>query len=753
MSMSSDSTAHPPAHEPRDMVRVLYNLVDGVSRAPSAEAIYDQALTALMSSVMPDRASVLSFDDAGVMRFRAWRHLSEKYRAAVEGHSPWPRDATNPESVVIPDALADDTLAAFHPLFRAEGLGALAFIPLVAEGKLLGKFMLYYDKPHDVSADELQVTQTIAHHVAFGLERIARQQESSTLKNHLAADFNAVMRLHGISQRFLEGGNVSGLLGDILTAIVEIIGADRGTIQLRDPRKGTLRIVAQQGFAAEFLEFFAEVGESTAACGRALQIGQRVVVGDVDRDPTFAEPTLRRVMQRAGVRAVQSTPLLSRTRDIVGIISTHFNTPREPSARDLRLVDLFARQAADLVEHAQTAQRRDELLAAEEAARTEAEAANRAKDDFIAMVSHELRTPLTAMLGWTRMVRAKQLDSKGAAHALEVIERNLRQQAQILTDLLDVSRIVSGKLTLDSQLVELAPIIEMAVDVVRPAAEAKQLTLTTTLDPFVDSVAGDATRLQQIFWNLIFNAVKFTPPGGRIDVRLETSDGRARVSVVDTGRGIAPEFLPYLFQRFQQAETGSARQHGGLGLGLAIVRHLVELHGGRVGASSAGEGKGATFVVELPLAGTAARVGSIDRPGSRTGTPSLDAVRVLIVDDHEDTVDFLGAALVKYGADVKVAMSVHEALGVLTQHRPHVLVSDLSMPGEDGFSLMHRIRTQATNGHRLTAIALTAHARAQDREQALAAGFHMYLAKPIEPARLGYVIEALVNGEAETPAG
>src|SRR5438094_3238184 len=175
MFMSSDSTAHPPAHEPRDMVRVLYNLVDGVSRAPSAEAIYDQALTALMSSVMPDRASVLSFDDAGVMRFRAWRHLSEKYRAAVEGHSPWPRDATNPESVVIPDALADDTLAAFHPLFRAEGLGALAFIPLVAEGKLLGKFMLYYDKPHDFSTDELKLSQTIAHHVAFGLQRRARE--------------------------------------------------------------------------------------------------------------------------------------------------------------------------------------------------------------------------------------------------------------------------------------------------------------------------------------------------------------------------------------------------------------------------------------------------------------------------------------------------------------------------------------------------------------------------------------------------
>jgi len=392
--------------EPRDIVQVLYKLVDGVSRAPSVEAIYEEALRALMSSVVPDRASILSFDDQGVMRFRVWARLSDTYRTAVEGHSPWRRDTKNPEPVIVPDALADNTLATFFPLFRAEGLGALAFIPLVAQGELLGKFMLYYDKPHDFSTDELKLSQTIAHHVAFGLQRRARE-------------------------------------------------------------------------------------------------------------------------------------------------------------------------------------------AAEEAARAEAETASRAKDEFIAMVSHELRTPLTAMLGWTRMLRAEQLDSKGSAHALEVIERNLRQQTQILTDLLDVSRIVSGKLTLDSQSVELPPIIEMAIDVIRPAAEAKHLTLTTAFDTLAGAVSGDATRLQQIFWNLISNAVKFTPPGGRIDVRLERPNDHVRVSVVDTGRGIVPEFLPHLFQRFQQAETGFARHHGGLGLGLAIVRHLVELHGGHVHASSAGEGQGA----------------------------------------------------------------------------------------------------------------------------------------------------------------
>jgi signal transduction histidine kinase/ActR/RegA family two-component response regulator len=563
-----------PFAAPRDIIRVLYTLVDGLSRAHSAEAIYDEALQALMSTVTPDRASVLVFDDAGVMRFRAWRRLSAAYRSAVEGHSPWARDARNPEPVVVPDVFADPALAPFAPVFRAEGVGALGFIPLVAQGELLGKFMLYYDKPHEFSADEIQFAQTIAHHVAFGLQR------------------------------------------------------------------------------------------------------------------------------------------------------------------------------------SQAMQRREALLAAEEAARAAAETASRAKDDFIAMVSHELRTPLTAMLGWTRMLQSGQLDAAATAHALQVIERNLRQQTQILTDLLDVSRIVSGKLTLDLQVVELAPIIEMAVDIVRSAAEAKRLTLTTTLGPEVVAVSGDATRLQQVFWNLITNAVKFTPPGGWVDVRLERVDGQARVAVVDTGRGIAAEFLPELFQRFRQAETGFTRHHGGLGLGLAIVRHLVELHDGTVAAASAGVGQGATFTVTLPLATTAPTAsGASDSARLDAQRPSLERVRILIVDDHEDTVELLAAALAGYGADVAVATSVPDALGVLDRHEPHVLVSDLSMPGQDGFQLMEHIRTQRPERASLTAIALTAHARTQDREQALAAGFQMYLSKPIEPARLGYVIEALVNGESETAAG
>ena len=738
-----------------DIIKVLYNLVVEVSRAPSVEVIYDAALAALMSSVMPDRASVLVFDDGQVMRFRAWRGLSQAYRDAVEGHSPWAQDATNPEPVIVPDILADNMLASFHPLFRAEGLGALAFIPLVNEARLLGKFMLYYDKPHQFSADEVRLAQTIAHHVAFGLQRIGRERESSTLREQLAADFTGIMRLHDISRRFLAGGNLGELLQDILAAVTEISRASRGIIQLLDPKAESLGVVAHHGFGHESLGFFEAIAASdTAASSVAVRRRERIIVEDIHREPTSLGPMIRTALERAGIRAVQSTPLFSGTGGVLGVISTYFDAPHRPSDGDLRLIDLFSRQAADLVEHTQAERRREELLAGEQTARAEAEAASRAKDDFIAMVSHELRTPLTAMLGWTRLLRAGRLDSTSAGHALEVIERNLRHQTQILTDLLDVSRIVSGKLTLDVQLIDLAPIVEMALDIVRPAAEAKRQILTVTLDAFAGTVAGDATRLQQVFWNLISNAVKFTPDGGRIDVRLERSDRHVRVSVVDTGRGISPEFLPNVFQRFQQAETGTTRQHGGLGLGLAIVRHLVDLHGGHVQAFSAGEGKGASFVVELPLASPSSGCAeSVQQRPTRETSPALKTVRVLIVDDHEDTADFLAAALRQYGASVSVATSVPAALRVLTESPPDVLVSDVSMPGEDGCSLMHRIQTQLVTAPRLVAIALTAHARAEDRDQALAAGFQMYLSKPIEPSRLGYVIQALVNGGPGRPDG
>jgi signal transduction histidine kinase/CheY-like chemotaxis protein len=475
-----------------------------------------------------------------------------------------------------------------------------------------------------------------------------------------------------------------------------------------------------------------------------------VLVPDALTDAALA--AFRPVIAAEGIRALAFIPLVHQE-CLLGKFMLYYDAPHEFSDEELDAAGTVATQVAFALDRARAQAAIEAHLTAEQAARAEAEAASRAKDEFIAMVSHELRTPLTAMLGWTRMLRSRQLDTRSSTHALEVIERNLRQQTQILTDLLDVSRIVSGKLTLDVQMIDLAPIIEMALEVVRPAADAKRLVLTTALDQCGGTVCGDATRLQQVFWNLISNAVKFTPTGGRVEVALEQAGDYARISVKDTGRGISKEFLPHLFERFRQAETGTTRQHGGLGLGLAIVRHLVELHGGRVEAFSAGEGEGASFVVELPLAHASPLTApSLDLPSPhRHGKPTLENVRVLIVDDHQDTVEFLAAALAKYGAHVGVARSVPAALGVLGETLPHVLVSDISMPGEDGFDLMRRVRERTTAGDRLTAIALTAHARAEDRDRALAAGFQMYLAKPIEPARLGYIIEALVKGRRETP--
>jgi signal transduction histidine kinase/ActR/RegA family two-component response regulator len=471
---------------------------------------------------------------------------------------------------------------------------------------------------------------------------------------------------------------------------------------------------------------------------------ERLIVEDMRTSALVDEETRAAILDEL-VRASEFTPLVGRSGEILGMISTHFRTARRPSERELRMTDLFARQAADFVEYSQARGARDELLARELAARADAEAANRAKDEFLAMLSHELRTPLNAMLGWVRMLRAGRLDSAGAAHGLEVIERNIRHQTQIIADLLDVSRIITGKLSIDLQPVDLAPAIESAVDTLRPAAQARGVALTAELDPAAGSVAGDAARLEQVVTNLLTNALKFTPPGGRVTVRLARTGDWARLTVRDTGAGIRPDFLPHLFERFRQADSSSTRVHGGLGLGLAIVRHLVEIHGGRVRADSEGEGRGATFTVELPMlsAEPLGRWIAGRRGGTDQRRVDLSGVRVLVVDDDADTLDVVQLALGQHGASVQVAGSVAEAWACLASAPPDVLVSDISMPGEDGFDLMRRVRASHGRIATLPAIALSAFARPEDATRAAAAGFQRHLAKPVELGELVAVVGVL----------
>ena len=388
-------------------------------------------------------------------------------------------------------------------------------------------------------------------------------------------------------------------------------------------------------------------------------------------------------------------------------------------------------------------------------AKKEAEEANRLKDDFLATVSHELRTPLTAMLGWVHILRNRALDPQRVAHAVEVIERNARAQAQLIEDLLDVSRIVSGKMRLDVQPVDPAELIETAIESVRPAADAKHVRIRKVLDGSAGPISGDAARLQQVIWNLLSNAIKFTPQHGQVQVRLERINSHIEITVSDTGAGISPEFLPYVFERFRQADQKLNRHHGGLGLGLAIVRHLVELHGGEVSVYSQGEGQGATFTVVLPLmiihhqpAEDKSRVhphaGIVSR--SIEVTQRLDGVQVLIVDDEADTRDLLATILKQYGAEASSAGSAQEAIAHLNQQPSDVMISDIGMPDEDGYELIRQVRSlPAERGGNTPAIALTAYARVEDRLRAFQAGYQMYIAKPVEPAELVAVIASLLE--------
>ena len=451
-----------------------------------------------------------------------------------------------------------------------------------------------------------------------------------------------------------------------------------------------------------------------------------------------------RILRELGLKSAIVVPLAARGRMLGAITFINAESGRTYDAHDLSLAEDLARRAALAVDNARLYQ--------------ESEIVNRAKDEFLATLSHELRTPLTAVLGWAHLLRSGRIDKDSSVQALEIIERNARAQAQLIDDLLDVSRIITGKLRLEVRAVEIPPVIESAIETIRPAAEAKDIRLRMVLDSFAGPISGDPNRLQQIVWNLLSNAIKFTPKGGRVEVRLERVASHVEVAVSDTGTGIKPEFLPHVFDRFRQADSTTTRSHGGLGLGLAIVRHLVELHGGTAHADSLGEGQGATFTLKLPLRAvrTAADYPAGDteqRPSHKRSKddviicePQLDGLHVLIVDDEPDTLELLTIALKECQAEVTPVTSAASALRAFEQSRPDVLVSDIGMPDEDGYSLIRKVRAlEDENGGMIPAIALTAYAREEDRVRALLAGFQVHVAKPINPVEFVAVVASLAG--------
>ncbi len=593
------------------------------------------------------------------------------------------------------------------------------------------------------------------------IDRKNAEENLRAVKDELEIQLDDMRRLHQLSKSFAGILDLDFLLGQILEAALDVQKTDLGVLSLFESESGGLVNKTQRGFDEKLLENVGIIPPGKGACGVCYQERRQIIVEDVYTDPIFEE--YREAAQTAGYLACHSTPLIARNGNIIGVLTVHFREARRPSERAVRLMDLYARMAADSIENAQLHQKvrqeleeREKLLIREQLARAEAENANHLKDEFLATVSHELRTPLNAIIGWSSMLLKDGLDSETKMRAVDTIARNAHSQARLIEDLLDVSRVISGKLRLNIAPVDISSVIHSAVDAVHLAADSKDIRLEVIIEPSVCYVMGDANRLQQVVWNLLSNAIKFTPSGGQVKINLKKSVTDLEIEVGDTGQGINPEFLPFIFDRFRQGDGTSTRRHNGLGLGLAIVKHLVELHGGIVYADSAGENRGTTFTIKLPVAAhkkseSPAKITQNEKAVESDNSigkpyPALAGVKILLVDDNLDTLQMLEVLLSEYKLVVQTAESVEDAMDVLDWFKPQILVSDLAMPERDGFSLIKKIRSlEDAAKMNIPAIALTAYVRAEDRARALSAGFNSFVPKPVELEELLSAINNLVS--------
>jgi PAS domain S-box-containing protein len=612
-----------------------------------------------------------------------------------------------------------------------------------------------------------------------GAEKIFGYTKEEGVGKHFALLFTPEDRQSGVPERELESARTRGSAGDFrwqmrkdgsrfwASGFIELLRDEAGNLigyvkVVHDATEKKLADEALQKSEADFRAIFELAGTGIAQAdlqtGRLLRVNQKLCeIMGFSREELLAMTIqeLTRPEDREQDFTVYQRMLLGD-----GEYEVERRHVRKDGSAVLVYVNVVALRdergnpiratvsALDITGRRQAEERLKEVLEREQEARGEAERANRSKDEFIATVSHELRSPLNAILGWATALRRARHEEQLHDRGLEIIERSARMQSQLIEDLMDTARAISGKLRLEVRPMDLSEVIEKAVEVVRPAAEAKGISLDTRLDRNAGQITGDPDRLQQVFWNLLSNAVKFTKEGGHVGVRLERVDPYVQTTVSDTGRGIKPEFLPDVFDRYQQAGTSGGRRAGGLGLGLSLTRQLVEMHGGSVTAESEGEGKGATFTVKLPVRAvyTSETEGA---PPASSQKKSLAGLWAVVVDDEADARALITTVLELSGARVTVFGSAREALDLLTDAtgpRPDILISDLSMPGEDGISLIGKLREwERTHGGALPAVALTAYGRAQDRIRALEAGFQTHVPKPAEPAELIVVVRSLIQ--------
>jgi PAS domain S-box-containing protein len=658
-------------------IATCLTLTKAISKSRSVQEIYEAALDALASGLGVERASILLFDPDGVMRFKAYRGLSEGYRRAVEGHTPWQPESPDPQPIWVADVARDPSLASYMPVFAAEGIAAMGFIPLVSLERVIGKFMLYYAVPTGATQEVLQLAGVIAAQVAFAVERTRTEEQVRRSEERLRFALDAASM--GTWEWDLSTNRVQWS-----DNLARIHGLPDGT------------------FDGTFASYEREIHPDDRS--RVYASIQRALNEDVPHEVEY-----RLVAPDGTVRWCEGK----------GRVEYDGGQPARMTGVCMMVT---RRKEAELAR----------LAAAEESSRL--------KDEFLATLSHELRTPLNAILGWVHMLQRGDLPAARAQQALDVVGRNARLQAQLIEDILDVSRIIAGKLDIEPTPVSVSQSLETVVSDIAPAVQAKRIALEQHIATDLPPIDADPKRLHQVLNNVLSNAVKFTPEGGSITLRCDAHGGWLNILVQDSGAGIAPEFLPFVFDRFRQADSRSTRTHGGLGLGLAIARHLVEQHGGEIRADSDGEGKGATISIRMPVSATGYG-GGVPETASSISEVRLDDLTILVVDDQSDSREMVAALLEQRGARIVQSASAESALNVLREQPVDLLIADIAMPKMDGCELMRRLRAE---GNRVPAIAVTAFARSEDRRNALEYGYTAYLAKPIHGAQLAKTIREVV---------
>jgi PAS domain S-box-containing protein len=671
--------------------------------------------------------------------------LRQSYPPKYENNHPFRETLLQGRSIFYPEisyqALTQMAEDEQHlQLLQSLGMRSLMVIPLYSRGEIFGVISFVRSESSRLyEQSDLALAQDLARRAATAIDNARLYQKTQQAKQAAELAVNRTVRLQKITAALSEAVTPQQVAEVVVNQGIAALGASAGSVFLLAQQGNSLQVIQASGYPQSVVEAWSNFPVSAAVpLAEAVRTGKPIFI---ESPEAFAAnyPELADLPSMTRNRAFACIPLIVE-KQTIGVLGLSFATSQAFAAEDQGFMLTLGQQCGQAIARAQ-------LYEAERHARSEAETANRIKDEFLAVLSHELRTPLNPILGWAKLLRTRKNDEKTVIKALETIERNAKLQAQLIEDLLDVSRILRGKLSLHIRIVDLKSTITAALETVRLAAEAKSIPLQTVFSKNNLEVMGDGDRLQQIVWNLVSNAVKFTPAEGRVEVRLEQVGYEAQIQVIDNGKGITPEFLPYVFEYFRQADGKTTRVFGGLGLGLAIVRHLVELHGGTVAAESEGEGKGATFTVRLPLHKSAeSSAFSADAQMDSTDDTLLAGLKILLVDDQADVLEFFTFALEQYGAEVTAVASAAEALETLINLQPDVLLSDIGMPIMDGYMLLRQVRQLPPNkGGQIPAIALTAYAGEIDYKQAMAAGFQKHIPKPVDPADLAVAIAKLVS--------